>query len=33
MGNSADPWPTPTLISKGGDERLFHKYFILLWIR
>jgi len=33
MGDSADPWPTPTLISKEGDERLFHKYFVLLWIR
>ena len=33
MGESVDPWPTPTLISKEGDERLFHKYFVLLWIR
>ena len=33
MGESAEPWPTPTLISKEGEERLFHKYFVLLWIK
>ena len=33
MGESAEPWPTPILISKEGDERLFHKYFVLLWIK
>ena len=33
MGERADLWPTPTLMSKKGDERLFHKYFVLLWIR
>ena len=33
MGDSTDPWPTPILILKGGDERLFHKYFVLLRIR
>ena len=33
IGESADPWPTPTLILKEGDERLFHKYFVLLWIK
>jgi len=30
MGDSADPWPTPTLTLKKGDERSFHKYFVLL---
>ena len=33
MGDSVEPWPTPTLTSNEGEERLFHKYFVLLWIR
>jgi len=24
MGERADPWPTPTLTSNIGEERLFH---------
>ena len=33
MGDNADPWPTPTLTSNGGEERSFHRYFVLLWIK
>jgi len=25
IGESADPWPTPTLTSKLGEDRSFHK--------
>jgi len=30
MGNNAKPWPTPTLTLKGSEDKLFHKYLVLL---
>jgi len=30
MGKRAEPWPTPTLILKNGEEKLFQKYLVFL---
>ena len=28
MDERAEPWPTPMLVLKNGDEKLFHKYVV-----
>jgi len=28
MGEKAEPWPTPTLVLKVGDEKLFQVYMV-----
>lgn len=29
MGDSEEPWLTPTFVGKGGDMKLFHIYTVL----
>ena len=33
IGESAEPWSTPTLVLKDGEEKLFHVYVVerLAW--
>ena len=33
IGERADPWPTPTLMSNDEEEKLFQKYLVLLLMR
>ena len=29
MGERANPWPTPTLVLKAGEVKLFQVYFVV----